>query len=663
MPMVVWPYPGQAFNLAPRYRFDVTHYGAKGDGVTDDLAAINAAITACAAAPKGGEVYLPAGTYKILQAGAVGAIRPKSNVTLVGAGMGRTSIFCDDVNGGGGGTDCLGNNINNGPTYDPLVNFHVRDLTIRGMADTKPTTAAQLVRIKGDDLSFERVEFTYSRNMGCVITQSNRVLVRGCKVFRTLADGIYVSDSSAVLIQGNEITQANDDAISAHTNDTTAAPVRSGVIITDNHITESQGVAVLGVKAVTISGNVMRRIMNMGVRVRSPGTDVQGQTPQFALRVTDNTIEDVFQRSEPHPRNAGKIYILVSGGIRRTGGAAAPPGEVDPATGTAVSLYGLNNSGSLYVNETGAGGAASPAGFAIDISNNTLVRTLPAVTTVSQWGYASSSGGIWVGNNGDGSGFYNGAIAETALNAVGISIDPALWNSRISFNTIQTTGAAGVEFRNTETVNHLDFNGLRIEGNKITDYISYGIALSSSSTKQRILIKDNEFDADPRHVHANRKTGPRDGSWLASGAPYGVWTSNVDGLTVVGNHFRNLAMPLEDAGSGRMNVVRGNYCYSDPSVLNFSTSNKGVGSILRTGIEGRFLHIHEDCNPTSGTYGQVLSIPHVALHAMPTTGTFVQGHFVYNSDPAAGEYLGWIRLTTGSGNVLNTDWKVVGAIV
>lgn len=71
----------------------------------------------------------------------------------------------------------------------------------------------------------------------------------------------------------------------------------------------------------------------------------------------------------------------------------------------------------------------------------------------------------------------------------------------------------------------------------------------------------------------------------------------------------------------------------------------------------------KDCNPTSATYGQIQSVPTLTASAMPATGTFVRGHFVYNSGPDAAEYLGWIRLTTGTGNVLNTDWKLVGLIV
>lgn len=55
-------------------------FGAKGDGVTDDTSAINAAITFVSATQNGGVVFLPAGTYL-----AVG-IAMKANVTLQGEG-------------------------------------------------------------------------------------------------------------------------------------------------------------------------------------------------------------------------------------------------------------------------------------------------------------------------------------------------------------------------------------------------------------------------------------------------------------------------------------------------------------------------------------------------------------------------------------------------
>ncbi len=52
-----------------------------------------------------------------------------------------------------------------------------------------------------------------------------------------------------------------------------------------------------------------------------------------------------------------------------------------------------------------------------------------------------------------------------------------------------------------------------------------------------------------------------------------------------------------------------------------------------------------------------------ALSSVPTSGTWKKGDFVRNTSPteagsAGSKYvvIGWIRITSGSGNVLNTDW-------
>jgi hypothetical protein len=51
----------------PRPRIDVTAYGAKGDGTTDDTSAIQAAITAACAASSRPTVFFPPGTYVVSQ--------------------------------------------------------------------------------------------------------------------------------------------------------------------------------------------------------------------------------------------------------------------------------------------------------------------------------------------------------------------------------------------------------------------------------------------------------------------------------------------------------------------------------------------------------------------------------------------------------------------
>lgn len=74
--------------------FNVRDFGAKGDGVTNNQAAIQAAINAAHAAG-GGVVDVPAGTYIIGMGGpseSDGPIELLSGVTLKGAGMGATVL-------------------------------------------------------------------------------------------------------------------------------------------------------------------------------------------------------------------------------------------------------------------------------------------------------------------------------------------------------------------------------------------------------------------------------------------------------------------------------------------------------------------------------------------------------------------------------------------
>lgn len=66
----------------------VTAYGAKGDGVTDDLIAINNALAA------NKYVYLPPGTYKV--SGTI--VMNRTGHTLVGAGIGLTTISSNSPN-------------------------------------------------------------------------------------------------------------------------------------------------------------------------------------------------------------------------------------------------------------------------------------------------------------------------------------------------------------------------------------------------------------------------------------------------------------------------------------------------------------------------------------------------------------------------------------
>jgi hypothetical protein len=106
---------------------------------------------------------------------------------------------------------------------------------------------------------------------------------------------------------------------------------------------------------------------------------------------------------------------------------------------------------------------------------------------------------------------------------------------------------------------------------------------------------------------------------------------------------------------------RNNIAECDPAVTGgFSTSNKGIGYIHMAG--GRVIYRIMDSDPNSATYGDLKNNCPVEANAMPTTGTYVRGHFVknnsYNIDGSGMVLLGWARLTTSVDHASGTDWAL-----
>lgn len=110
--------------------FNVQYFGAKGDGITDDTAAIQSAIDAAAAAG-GGQVYMPTGTY-IVSGGeepSDGCLMLKSNVYLYGDGMGATTVKVAD------GSDTKITGVIRSAYGEETHDFGVSNLTIDGNRD------------------------------------------------------------------------------------------------------------------------------------------------------------------------------------------------------------------------------------------------------------------------------------------------------------------------------------------------------------------------------------------------------------------------------------------------------------------------------------------------------------------------------------------------
>jgi hypothetical protein len=106
------------------YNVKDPRFGARGDGVTDDTAAINAALQACNQT-NGGMVYFPPGTYIV--SGASSQFALAEFTYFVGAGRNAARVWwTTDVGGSGGAA------IVTGPNPDGNSYSGVSDLTLIG---------------------------------------------------------------------------------------------------------------------------------------------------------------------------------------------------------------------------------------------------------------------------------------------------------------------------------------------------------------------------------------------------------------------------------------------------------------------------------------------------------------------------------------------------
>lgn len=194
-----------ALEAATRVGHDVRDYGAVGDGVADDRAAILAAIAAAAGEP----VYFPAGTYRLAS-----ALTVPSGTTLIGSGMttawlcgkvwfGSTSDFTDlKIGPASAGVSGLANTDGANGTSFTRCHF-------RGGGGTSATWDCPAVSLGGgkdlSNLAFTDCEFERSLGTGWAGSADNlhayntvTISVGGCTVDTVTFDGCHLGVSNGV---------------------------------------------------------------------------------------------------------------------------------------------------------------------------------------------------------------------------------------------------------------------------------------------------------------------------------------------------------------------------------------------------------------------------------------------------------------------------------
>ncbi|MGH7100857.1 MAG: right-handed parallel beta-helix repeat-containing protein [Acetobacteraceae bacterium] len=202
--------------------------------------------------------------------------------------------------------------------------------------------------------------------------------------------------------------------------------------------------------------------------------------------------------------------------------------------------------------------------------------------------------------------------------------------------------------------------GGEIGRNELVDFLNYGIDFAASGVKHRLHVAENLFDGDP---HMQGRGSGTDGAWQPNITLVLACRANsTTGVLARGNRYRNV-MAVDDGNAGGWQYER-NWIYCNPAAMGYASGNVGVGTVPAAG--SGFLHMIEDGNPANATFGTMLNGPALSASAMPSSGTFVAGLMVWNTAPSVASgvcLLGWMRLTTGNGNVSGTDWSPVWAAV
>ncbi len=188
--------------LAPSGALSVTDYGAKGDGVTDDRAALQKAINAAGA---GATVYFPAGTYFMSQSSVF--LNIPSNITLRGEGNASVLVFQDD------GQDKRSTGLRVGGQ----TNVTIRDLKLMGTQANR-RASVQLIRADGtngltlSNITFDGGEYAL-RTTGSSSWASN-ITVSNCRTLGNVLNPFFFAYARNIRVSGCKLEANRVDCIS-----------------------------------------------------------------------------------------------------------------------------------------------------------------------------------------------------------------------------------------------------------------------------------------------------------------------------------------------------------------------------------------------------------------------------------------------------------------
>lgn len=316
---------------------EVTTFGAKGDGITDDSIAIQTAIDSLSF---GDTLVFPPGRYlhnRVLTVSTTGVTLQGQDARLEATNPALSALI-----------------VRGERTTIRDLAILTRDAHLRG---DQPRQSA--VVVYGHKASIVRNAISGSENAGILVLGASDYVIACNRVFDTLSDGIHSTDGATHgVIRWNKVTNSGDDGIAIVSYQ--PAQRASDIIIEDNEVSNirwGRGISVIGsVNAVVRNNSVHTIAMAAGIIVARESS--YGTPGSRNVLIEDNRVSDIQKSLAP------------LSGRRRTGHAAieinSDGAEADLAVED-IRVTGNSIDGSAYDGVRLLGNVCD-----IDIVNNSL---------------------------------------------------------------------------------------------------------------------------------------------------------------------------------------------------------------------------------------------------------------------------------------------------
>jgi len=639
-------------------RINVRWFGATGGGVLDDYAEIVAATEV--AEELDSAVFFPAGTYIISD-----YIPMLDGMRLIGEGSTKSVIKKASASA----NDRIINKVTPETQYS---GFSMTDIGLMGdrVAQTAEVTGSSLVAGRTiDNIDIENCRFSEGRGFGLNFNICKNVRVVNNDFENIYRDMCAVWSSTRVSIQGNNFLRNDDDCISVSVTAAISSndnERQTGINIQGNILTDTGGIRCHRGKNLIISENTIVRAKSSQAAIFVSyynDSDYDQSNPHSAL-ITNNVISDFIDNAARYGAAGSinnRIGIKLDGRPAQAGGLAAPPKELDTATGTLVAPYTYN-----YTDSGNAGTDPIPRMFNIKVSDNVVVRTLQSGVNYSDWGYGDMFTRL------SGTGWTDPVMTESYMSCNALLLKGPIRTLVIQDNLFNASGAFGIWFDSFKIgvpSANLDLDDVHIIGNVIKNVRVTGVEFSEDydGTYINVRVDSNIIDCDPDLYSTGRieTAGVLTGGWANIGSLVGINYRETIGCQFFRNVFRNCSSPFISAGTGEaefeQNVIEG-----QPALPLFDVTNLGVGYIPDDARISKVVYI--DSDPSSATYGAMLeyAVTQVGGASPPTQGFYIRGYFMpirslatVTKNGVSQAILGYKRLITGKNHVVGTDWQAV----